>query len=160
MRLGVKPERPNPADKAMEKHPAWAAPMSSSGLVPVPSSKRDVNEYAPSKAPLPSFIFPFPSRKLPSQTALAVRAGIMFLLKIRISTPILQQTSLLSGCQWETDGVHARHTPDEAIKGISSQETSSAPPISYAEVLLKYQADFRVSNQREKKQFKPRRHDS
>jgi hypothetical protein len=29
---------------AIEKQPAWAAPMSSSGLVPSPSSKRDGNE--------------------------------------------------------------------------------------------------------------------
>lgn len=29
----------------MEKQPAWAAPISSSGFVPVPSSKRDENEY-------------------------------------------------------------------------------------------------------------------
>ena len=33
-----------PCDSAIEKQPAWAAPMSSSGLVPSPSSKRDLNE--------------------------------------------------------------------------------------------------------------------
>jgi len=31
----------------MEKHPAWAAAISSSGFVPVPDSNRDWNEYAP-----------------------------------------------------------------------------------------------------------------
>src|SRR5882672_2319127 len=76
-RFGVKPARLKPAARAIEKQPAWAAPISSSGLVPTPSSKRDEKEYEPSNAPLPSLIFPLPCCKLPSQTALAVRAGII-----------------------------------------------------------------------------------
>src|SRR5436309_9392055 len=51
--------------------------MSSSGLVPFPSSKRDENEYGPSNAPLPSFIVPLPSLRVPSHTADPVRVAIV-----------------------------------------------------------------------------------
>ncbi len=44
MRRGVSFARLSPADRAMEKQPAWAAPISSSGLVPAPSSKRERKE--------------------------------------------------------------------------------------------------------------------
>jgi hypothetical protein len=47
-RVGVMPALPSPADRAIEKQPAWAAATSSSGLVPVPLSNRDENEYWPS----------------------------------------------------------------------------------------------------------------
>src|SRR5947207_12977672 len=66
-------------ESAMEKQPASAAPMSSSGFVPFPSSKRDENEYGPSKAPLPSFMVPLPCFSVPSQTADPVRVAIVFL---------------------------------------------------------------------------------
>ena len=36
-----------PCDRAIEKQPAWAAAISSSGLVPWPDSKREANEYGP-----------------------------------------------------------------------------------------------------------------
>lgn len=42
---GIEPAFVNPADRAIEKHPACAAPINSSGFVPVPSSKRDAKEY-------------------------------------------------------------------------------------------------------------------
>src|SRR5438477_2949378 len=64
-------------ESAMEKQPASAAPMSSSGFVPFPSSKRDENEYGPSNAPLPSFMVPLPCFKVPSQTADPVRVAIV-----------------------------------------------------------------------------------
>src|SRR2546421_6011350 len=54
--------------------------MSSSGFVPFPSSKRDENEYGPSNAPLPSFMFPLPSFSVPSQTADPVRVAMFYLL--------------------------------------------------------------------------------
>src|SRR5690606_19632883 len=58
----------------MLKQPAWAAAISSSGLVPGPSSKRVLKPYWVSdKAPLCVEIFPLPSFKLPFQTADAVR---------------------------------------------------------------------------------------
>src|SRR5439155_282265 len=67
----------NAPDSAMEKQPAWAAAMSSSGLVPVPLSKRDANEYCPSKAPPPNRIVPFPDGRSPSHCASEVRTGIL-----------------------------------------------------------------------------------
>src|SRR5213594_2341919 len=51
--------------------------MSSSGLVPFPSSKRDENEYGPSNAPLPSFMFPLPCLSVPSHTAVPVRVAMI-----------------------------------------------------------------------------------
>jgi hypothetical protein len=51
---GSWPARCRSPANAIEKQPACAAPISSSGLVPEPSSKRDWNEYGPSKAPEPS----------------------------------------------------------------------------------------------------------
>src|SRR5947209_9804594 len=62
--------------KAMEKQPACAAPISSSGFVPGPSSIRLLNEYDPSKAPLPSRIVPDPSCSDRCHLASAVRTGI------------------------------------------------------------------------------------
>ena len=41
---GVTPALPSSAERAIEKQPAWAAAISSSGFVPSPSSKRDWNE--------------------------------------------------------------------------------------------------------------------
>src|SRR5579859_959101 len=69
----------------MVKQPAWAAPSSSSGLVPVPSSKREANEYGPSKAPLPSFIVPDPACSDPCHCASALRTGIAILLSVGTS---------------------------------------------------------------------------
>jgi hypothetical protein len=67
-------------DSAIEKHPACAAAISSSGFVPLPSSNRDLNEYGPSHAPEPIFIDPLPCMMSPSQTAVEDLAGITFLL--------------------------------------------------------------------------------
>ena len=75
-RVGTWPAFESSFENAIEKQPAWAAPASSSGFVPVPSSNRDWNEKAPSQAPLPSFMKPFPLLRSPVQTALAVRAGM------------------------------------------------------------------------------------
>src|SRR5436309_13354803 len=77
MRVGVMPARESWATSAMVKQPAWAAPISSSGLVADwPSSNRDLNEYAPSKAPLPTLSRPLPSARLPFHSASAVRVGM------------------------------------------------------------------------------------
>src|SRR4051812_21057725 len=54
--------------------------MSSSGLVPVPLSKREPKEYWPSKAPLPRLTRPFPPLSVPSQTADPLRVIIVILL--------------------------------------------------------------------------------
>jgi hypothetical protein len=48
MRFGLRPAFVRPAERAIEKQPACAAPISSSGFVPLPSSKRETKEYSPS----------------------------------------------------------------------------------------------------------------
>src|SRR5437762_46379 len=76
-RVGARPARESCAVSAIVKHPAWAAPISSSGLVAAwPSSNRDLNEYGPSNAPLPTFNRPLPSARLPFHSASAFRVGI------------------------------------------------------------------------------------
>ena len=45
---GVWPRFPSSAERAIEKQPACAAAISSSGFVPSPSWNRDWNEYGPS----------------------------------------------------------------------------------------------------------------
>ena len=53
------PKKPRPAERAIEKQDAWAAAISSSGLVPGSFSKRVVNPYFTSfSAPLPYNIPP------------------------------------------------------------------------------------------------------
>src|SRR5882724_10254467 len=44
IRSGVKPASPSAAESAMAKQPEWAAAISSSGLVPAPEAKRELNE--------------------------------------------------------------------------------------------------------------------
>src|SRR5215467_13065829 len=79
IRRGVMPARESCAVSAIVKHPAWAAPINSSGLVADwPSSNRDLNEYGPSKAPLPIFSRPLPSARLPFHSASAFRVGIKY----------------------------------------------------------------------------------
>ena len=62
-----------------EKHPACAAPNSSSGFVPSPSAKRDALENAPVR-PVPVVIVPDPSSIEPFQVAVALAAMSSFLL--------------------------------------------------------------------------------
>jgi hypothetical protein len=70
----------------MEKQPACAAAMSSSGFVPVPVSKRVLKEYcAPFNTPLSVEICPFPSLRLPFQTADAFRFMLNILRDGRVS---------------------------------------------------------------------------
>src|SRR6185312_13628728 len=76
MRRGVNPAWPRPSASAIEKQPACAGAISSSGLVPFSFSNRVLNEYRPSKAPLPSFMVPDPSVSEPSQSASALRSTI------------------------------------------------------------------------------------
>src|SRR5262245_44007321 len=78
------------AESAIEKQPASAAAISSSGLVPFPSSKRDENEYGPSNAPLPSFIVPLPSLSVPSHTADPVLIAI---IQHSAVSPLIRQPS-------------------------------------------------------------------
>src|SRR5438128_595422 len=64
----------------MEKHAACAAAISSSGLVPVPSSKRDLKENCPSAAPPPRAKCPSPSLSAPVHFAVAVFFAMLYLL--------------------------------------------------------------------------------
>src|ERR1017187_10613396 len=74
MDAGVKPALPSSAENAIEKQPACAAAMSSSGFVPAPFSKRVLNEYcAALSVPLSVEILPLPDFKSPAQTADALR---------------------------------------------------------------------------------------
>jgi hypothetical protein len=68
---------PNCPDSAIEKHPACAAAINSSGLVPGAFSNRVVNEYGVLfSTPPGADIAPFPSFSPPFQTALALRCMI------------------------------------------------------------------------------------
>src|SRR4029077_18355385 len=59
----------------MEKQPPSEAAISSSGLVPIPYAKRVRKEYwILLSAPLSVLIVPLPSRRLPFQTADALRS--------------------------------------------------------------------------------------
>src|SRR5918995_3874662 len=74
MLSGVRPACPSSLDSAIEKQPAWAAAISSSGLVPFPCSKRVVKEYWVSdRTPLSVEMAPLPSLRPPFQTADALR---------------------------------------------------------------------------------------
>src|SRR5690348_11467083 len=74
MLSGVRLAPPSCADRAMEKHPACAAAINSSGFVPGAFSNRVVNEYGVLfSTPPGAEIEPLPSLRPPFQTALALR---------------------------------------------------------------------------------------
>src|SRR5215470_934918 len=74
MLSGVRFAVPNCADNAIEKHPACAAAISSSGFVPGAFSNLVVNEYGVLfSTPPGAEIDPLPSFNPPFQTALALR---------------------------------------------------------------------------------------
>src|ERR1700730_4413997 len=80
MLSGIRFADPSCADSAIEKHPACAAAINSSGFVPCPFSNRVENEYCVSfSTPLGAEIVPFPSFSPPFQTALALRCMIFLL---------------------------------------------------------------------------------
>src|ERR1700742_1179286 len=71
---GVRLALPSWAESAMEKQPAWAAAISSSGLVPGVFSNRVANEYGVLlRTPLSEETAPLPSLSPPFHTALALR---------------------------------------------------------------------------------------
>ncbi len=70
MLSAVIPALPNCPDSAMEKQPACAAAINSSGLVPLPSSKRVLKEYwVFDNTPLSVETVPLPSLRPPFHTA-------------------------------------------------------------------------------------------
>src|SRR5262249_45859266 len=77
MLSAVRPASPSWAERAMEKQPACAAAISSSGLVPTPFSKRVENEYCVFEStPLAVEMVPLPVLRLPCHTADALRCII------------------------------------------------------------------------------------
>src|SRR5579864_7504020 len=74
MLSGVKFAEPNCPDSAIEKHPAWADAINSSGFVPGAFSNLVEKEYCVLfNTPPGAEIVPFPSFNPPFQTALALR---------------------------------------------------------------------------------------
>src|ERR1700692_671704 len=72
--VAVNPALFNAKDSAIVKHPACAAPSSSSGFVPLPSPKRALNPYGASlKTPDWVEMLPLPSLTVPCQRADALR---------------------------------------------------------------------------------------
>src|SRR5215475_9272055 len=87
MLSGVRFPLPNWADKAMEKHPACAAAINSSGFVPGAFSNLVVNEYEELfNTPPGADIVPLPSFNPPFQTALALRC-MTFSFENQIKSP-------------------------------------------------------------------------
>src|SRR6185312_1326508 len=83
MLWGVMLAFPSSLLRAMAKHPAWAAAMSSSGLVPTPFSNRVLNEYwVLESTPLAVETVPLPSLSPPFHCALAVRCMLLLLEKV------------------------------------------------------------------------------
>src|SRR3974390_204089 len=79
MESALRPALPSSDENAIAKQPACAAATSSSGLVPMPFSKRVLKEYwASFNTPLSVEMLPLPDFKSPRQTADALRF-IMFL---------------------------------------------------------------------------------
>src|SRR2546430_2749714 len=105
---GVRPPWLSSADSAIEKQPACAAAINSSGFVPRPFSKRVLNEYcASARTPLCVERVPLPSFNPPRQTADAVRFIILRLIVTGVRRNEKNRAS-----QWLTETVGARsHCP-------------------------------------------------
>src|SRR6185503_14160016 len=110
IRFAVMPARESAAVIAIVKQPACAAPSNSSGLVAAsPSSNRDLNEYGPSKAPLPTFNLPLPWARFPSHSASAFRVGILsFHLSVGLRIFIVQD--LYRSCKLIDTTLQTSHT--------------------------------------------------
>src|SRR5262245_6216634 len=77
MLLGGCPAFVSWAAKNIEKHPACAAPISSSGFVPVDApSNLETNVNGASKNPVPPFIVPAPSLSVPVHVACAFETAM------------------------------------------------------------------------------------
>ena len=66
----------NNEERNIAKHPACAAPISSSGFVEGPCSNLDIYSYGPEKAPLSTLRVPLPLFNPPDHDAVADRVGI------------------------------------------------------------------------------------
>src|SRR5258708_8951373 len=93
----VMPAPPSCAESAMVKQPAWAAASSSSGLVPMPLSKREWKEYGVCLRTLLSVErVPLPAFRSPCQTADALRC-MMFLLHRKCLNDLNLPSSIRNG---------------------------------------------------------------
>src|SRR5215217_3312521 len=96
MLSAVRPAWASWAESAIEKQPACAAASSSSGLVPLPSSKRVWNEYAElERTPLAVETVPLPDFKSPRHCADAVRF-------MRLWMPGMKKRC---GLSWDSDNL-------------------------------------------------------
>jgi hypothetical protein len=75
--VGMKPALVRTDERNIEKQPACAAPINSSGFVPGPVAKRDAQVYGPSYAPLPTRMLPEPSFNVPFHSADDVRTAML-----------------------------------------------------------------------------------
>src|SRR4029079_3229415 len=99
---GLCPDPPSPKASAMLKQPAWAAPINSSGLVPLYSPERIPAEYgALESVPLCVVSVPLPSGPPPFQTASAVR------LIVGILDSLLERKIALKTCPWPQASIPA-----------------------------------------------------
>src|SRR5438270_4231093 len=97
MDCAVIPALPSWPESAMLKHPAWAAAINSSGLVPGCDSKRVAKEYGVFfKTPLGEVIVPLPSFSPPLQCALAFLCMIACSSKSRCRNCIWDAPVVLS----------------------------------------------------------------
>src|SRR5260370_28941369 len=97
-RLAVIPAPPNWAESAIVNQPACAAASNSSGLVPMPFSKRVLYEYCVCfSTPLSVEMLPFPSFKPPFQTADALRCIISLLLALSLDANLSSSIPELLG---------------------------------------------------------------
>src|SRR5258706_8174387 len=84
MLVGGLPALVSCAARNIEKQPACAAPISSSGFVPsLPPSKRDLNVNGALKAPLPPATEPEPSLSVPFHCAFAFETAMVVGLLLR-----------------------------------------------------------------------------
>src|SRR5213594_2916073 len=127
-RLAGLPAFSSPAERAMLKHAACAAAISSSGLVPGFPSKRVAKLYGPLKAPLPALKLPLPSLSFPSQTADARLVG-MALSPWAVERNLAGPPTGRYACSRrpEEGWFHGHEQEDDAPRGAAEDGRPAAP---------------------------------
>src|SRR5450432_1477323 len=121
-RFGCRPAFSRLSVSAIEKQPASAAPMSSSGLLPSWPSKRDPAENVASGAWAP-FIEPLPSLNPPCHEALALLMLMMRLLLPSVLPSWFRETqpkhelAAVQQAGWKSTLVGAKAAPRRAFLG-------------------------------------------
>src|SRR6266446_5129741 len=126
--VGVYPAACNRKANAIVKHPACAAAISSSGLVPFSLSNRVLNEYGVSAStPESDDRLPFPPRPVPYQTALALR--------ITERSPLSNVSrTLLPNCLSRT--LHERPAPAAGWNRVPSVNAASSRCVGCVTLIL------------------------